>query len=243
MKTLKYINIALIIMFLSSCAVVVRPGEVGVKRKFGKLKDKTIESKLVMVNPLSTRIIKIPIRTVNKEVKLELPSKEGLNVAVEISILYHVEKEKVFDIINGVGKDYEKVIILSTFRSAAADVSAQFLAKDMHSGMRDEIEKGIKDKMTDLLKGRGIVIESVLMKSISLPEGLLKAIEDKLSAEQDAQRKIIEAEGNRDAQKILAEGLTDKIIKFRTIEAFEKLSNSPNSKTIITDGKTPLLIQ
>jgi len=126
----------------------------------------------------------------------------------------------------------------------------------MHSGMRASIEQSIKDKMYELLEGSGIIIESVLMKSIQLPSGLAKSIEQKLQAEQDAMRmefilkqekleadrKIIEAKGTRDAQKILAEGLTQEIIKLKSIEAFRELSKSPNSKVIVTDGKAPLLI-
>ena len=94
------------------------------------------------------------------------------------------------------------------------------------------------------------------MKSIQLPTGLASSIEQKLQAEQDAmrmefiiqqakleaERKIIEAKAERDAQMIVAEGLTPEIIKLRSIEAFNKLSQSPNSKVIITDGKAPLLI-
>ena len=102
----------------------------------------------------------------------------------------------------------------------------------------------------------GIELIAVVMKSIQLPPGLASSIERKLQAEQDAlrmefvlqqakleaDRKIIDAEGERDAQKILSEGLTDEIIKIRSIEAFNRLSNSPNSKIIVTDGKTPMLI-
>ena len=126
----------------------------------------------------------------------------------------------------------------------------------MHSGMRAEIEKSIQMKMAESLTSQGILIESVLMKSIQLPAGLASSIEQKLQAEQDAMRmefvlkqaaleadrRIIEAKGIRDSQKILAEGLTPEIIKIRSIEAFQELSKSPNSKVIITDGKTPFLI-
>ena len=122
--------------------------------------------------------------------------------------------------------------------------------------MRAEIEKSISKKMAETLSGQGIIIESVLMKSIQLPEGLARSIEQKLQAEQDAMRmefvlqqerleadrKVIEAKGTRDAQKILSEGLTEQIIKIRSIEAFEELSKSANSKILITDGKTPMLI-
>ena len=144
MKTIKLLIILLISSsFLNSCAVV-RPGEVGVRQKFGRLKGNVISPGLAIVNPLTTILVKIPTRTVNREVKLNLPSKEGLNVSSQISILYHVKQEKAIDIINEVGANFEKVLILSTFRSAAADVCAKFYAKDMHSGKRSIIEKEIK---------------------------------------------------------------------------------------------------
>ena len=95
-------------------------------------------------NPFTSSIVRVPIRTVNKEIRLNLPSKEGLNVQAEISILYHIEEGKVREIITSVGKRYEQTLILSTFRSASADVCARFFAKDMHSGKRGEIEKEIK---------------------------------------------------------------------------------------------------
>ena len=87
-----------------------------------------------------------------------------------------------------VGLNYEQTIILPIFRSAASDVSAQFFAKDMHSGERASIERRIQTLMTERLEGRGIIIESVLMKSIKLPDGLSRAIEDKLEAEQRPSR-------------------------------------------------------
>lgn len=239
---------------ISSCAIV-RPGEVGVKQKMGKIKRQIETEGPVFYNPFSSRILKASIQTRNLELSLSLPSKEGLSITSQISILYRLNKDKVPDIIRVIGLEYES-IIANVFRSASADVCSQFFAKDMHSGMRSEIEKAIKNKMDETLNNQGIIIESVLMKSIQLPPGLSSSIEQKLQAEQealrmefvlqqaklDAERKIIEATGTRDAQKILSEGLTDQIIKIRSIEAFNELSKSSNSKVIITDGKTPLLI-
>ena len=247
--------IGLISFIITSCAVV-RPGEVGVKQRFGKLKGSPKTQGVVFLNPFTTILVKIPTRTVNKEVTLNLPSKEGLNVAAKISILYHVKQENAMNIINEVGRNYEKVLILSTFRSASADVCARFYAKDMHSGKRAEIEEAIKLQMAEILKGRGFVIESVLLKSITLPSGLYAAIEAKLRSEQQAQqmefvlqrerkeaeRKRIEAEGIRDAQKIIKEGITESNIEWRSLEVLKELSSSPNAKLIITDGKTPFLI-
>jgi regulator of protease activity HflC (stomatin/prohibitin superfamily) len=127
----------------------------------------------------------------------------------------------------------------------------------MHSGMRAEIEIAIQSKMAETLSEQGIIVDAVLMKSIQLPAGLANSIEQKLQAEQDAmrmvfilqqekleaERKIIEATGTKDAQKILSEGLTDQIIKIRSIEAFIELSKSNNAKVIITDGKVPYLVE
>ena len=122
--------------------------------------------------------------------------------------------------------------------------------------IRAVIEKDIKRLMETQLKDRGFVIESVLLKSINLPTGLRRAIEEKLEAEQDAQRmeftlnkerqeatrKIIEAEGVRNAQKIISEGLTPMLLRYKTIEAFNKLATSPNTKVVITNGDQPLMV-
>ncbi len=206
-------------------------------------------------NPFLTTIIKVPIRTVNIEVKLPLPSKEGLTVQSDISILYRVDGSMAPKIVEQIGPNYEEVMILPVFRSAVSDVAARYYAKDMHTGQRAEIEKSIRELMMGQLANRGFTIESVLLKSIVLPPGLTRAIEQKLEAEQDAQRmqfvldkerqealrRIIEAEGVRDAQKLISEGLTPLLIKFKAIEAFNKLSTSPNSKVIITNGDSPLI--
>jgi regulator of protease activity HflC (stomatin/prohibitin superfamily) len=254
MKT-KIFILGCAVALLSSCAVI-RPGDVGIKQQFGKLKGKTKTQGLMFFNPFTSSIVRVPIRTVNKEIRLNLPSKEGLNVQAEISILYHIEEEKVREIITRVGKRYEQTLILSTFRSASADVCARFFAKDMHSGKRGEIEKEIKSQMSILLEGRGFDIEAVLLKSITLPKGLYAAIEGKLQAEQEAQqmtfvlqreekeaeRKRIEAKGIRDAQLIIKEGITDENIKWKSLEVLKDISMSPNAKLILTDGKTPVLI-
>lgn len=240
---------------LASCAVI-RPGEAGIKQRFGKFQNEAKTEGVFLFNPITSKVVKESIQTNNLEMNLNLPSKEGLSVDSEISILYHLETEKVPQVLQSIGRDY-RTIIASVFRSASADVCSQFFAKDMHSGKRADIEEAIRLKMDGNLNSKGIVIEAVLMKSIQLPPRLSTSIEQKLQAEQDAmrmvfileqsrleaERKIIDATGERDAQLILAEGLTPEIIKIRSIEAFTKLSTSINSKLIITDGKTPFLIQ
>jgi regulator of protease activity HflC (stomatin/prohibitin superfamily) len=250
----KLILISAVALICVNCAII-RPGEVGVKQTIGKLSEKSYSEGAVWYNPFVTKIIKISTQVNDLELTLSLPSKEGLSVTAQISILYRIDQTSVPNLIKTIGLKYES-IISNVFRSASADVCSKYFAKDMHSGMRAEIEDEIRLKMADNLLDKGIIIESVLMKSIQLPAGLASSIEQKLQAEQDAmrmefilqqekleaERKIIEATGTKDAQKILSEGLTPEILQIRSIEAFIELAKSANSKVIITDGKLPYLI-
>ncbi len=245
----------LLLTLLPSC-VTVRQGEVGVKRKLGKYNDRPYESGVKVFNPITSTIVKVSTQTENLEVQLNIPSKEGLNIGAEVSILYAVKPSKAPDILRTIGQNYERNIILPVFRSAVADVSSRFYAKDMHTGERATIEEAIRAQMMKLMKENGIIIEAVLLKSIRLPNSLARAIEEKLEAEQnalrmeftlqeekqEAERKRIQAEGIRDAQNIISQGLNNDLLRFKAIEAFMELSKSPNAKVIITDGNSmPLM--
>lgn len=246
---------AVLISGLSSC-MVVRQGEVGVKRTFGKYSDKVYTSGLRTFNPFSSTIVKVSTQTENIEVAVDIPSREGLTIRSEVSILYQVVQREAPDLLRNIGLDYEETVILPVFRSAVADVTSKFYAKDMHSGSRAEIEIAIRELMMKTLKDRGILVDAVLLKSIQLPRSLAKAIEDKLEAEQQAQRmefilqqesreaerKRIQAEGVRDANKIIAAGLTQEILQFKAIEAWLSLSQSPNAKVIISNGNVPMIL-
>lgn len=255
MKTKTIALFLSVTILLTGCAII-RQGEVGMKRRLGVLHPTVIQPGAIGFNPLTTTILKMPIRTMNMEINSNLPSKEGLNVAAVISILYRIEPGKAPYIVENIGVGNEQNVISSVFRSTAADVCSRFFAKDMHSAQRANIEKEIAEQMSAMLVPRGFLIEAVLLKNIQLPAGLARAVEEKLEAEQDAQRmefllerekreamrKKIEAEGIRDAQKIISEGLSPNIIQWQSIEAFRELSKSGNTKVIVTDGKTPLLI-
>lgn len=297
MKNKLFATLLLSTMLLS--CTVIRQGEVGVKRRLGKIDPQFIEQGPKGYNLFTTTILKVPTRTMNIEVKPDLPSKEGLTIRSEISILYRIKPEAAPKIVQGIGLNYESEVILPVFRSAAADITAKFLAKDMHSGERTQIEGAIRRQMIEILEPKGFIIDNVLLKSIMLPAGLARTIEEKLQAEQeaqrmefvkerekrDAERRIIEAEGKKEIARIQAEGeknaaiiqaearkrmfeieaegranamaieavatrrandtinrtLTPTILKLRQIEAFRSLSNSNNSKLVVTDGKTPFL--
>ena len=247
--------VAVALATLGACATV-RQDQVGVRRTLGKVNERTITPGAQLFVPGMQSIVRLPSRTVNREVRLELPSKEGLNVVAEVSILYRIRPEAAPRILETSGVAYEDVIILPVFRSAAADVTARFMAKDMYGGERTAIERAIQQTMGQSLTARGFVVEQVLLKSIRLPAGLAQAVEDKLEAEQraeqmqfvlqrerlEAERKRIEAEGVRQSQEIIAASLNPMIISFKSIEAFRELAKSPNAKVLVTDGRTPYLI-
>jgi len=268
---------------VASCTVV-RPHQVAVKSKLGKIDNKVRQAGPVVYNPFVTRVVKVNVRTMNLSIKENLPSKEGLTILSESSILYHIKAEDVPKVIKETGLNYEENLILPVFRSAASDVCSRYYAKDMHSAKRNETEQEIRKRLAEVCEEKGFIIESVLLKSISLPQGLTRSIEAKLEAEQEAlrmefvldrqkkemDRQLIEAEGakknaiiqaearaetakieadgraksieieakaNKAANDMLNSSLTPNVLKMNQIQAFMKLSTSPNTKTIITDGK------
>ncbi|MFY7899792.1 MAG: SPFH domain-containing protein [Chitinophagaceae bacterium] len=212
-------TVAVIVSLTASCTII-RQGEVGVKRRLGKIDDTYISQGPKGFNVFTTRILRVPTRTVNLELRPDLPSKEGLTIRTEVSILYRIKPELAPQILNKIGLNYESEVIMPVFRSAAADVTSRYLAKDMHSGERSVIEKAIRVEMASNLESRGFIIENVLLKGIKLPDGLARTIEEKLQAEQEAQRMefvkerqkrdaerlIIEAEGRKEIARIQAEG-------------------------------------
>jgi regulator of protease activity HflC (stomatin/prohibitin superfamily) len=257
MKNRMWLLLATAILFSSftGCAII-RGGEVGVKQTLGKVKPVPLQPGVHGVFPFTTRVYRLPTRTVNLAMTLSLPAKEGVSVIADISILYRIDSSEAANVFANIGINYEENLIISVFRSSASDVTAQYMAKDMHSGNRALIEEEIAKLMNKYVRHKGFIIENVLMKSISLPKGLSDAIEMKMRAEQEAQRmafeldrekseaerKRIEAEGTREAYKIVNEGLTDRILRWQGMEAFLELAKSPNAKVIITDGNSPSLV-
>jgi len=281
---MKNLIIVFAVILTSSSCSIIKPHQVGIKSNLGKISERVKKPGPVIFNPFLTRVIKVNIRTANLSIKENLPSKEGLTILSESSILYHIKSEDVPKLIKETGLSYEDNLILPVFRSAASDVCSKYFAKDMHSAKRSEIEREIQKRLSEVCEPKGFVIEAVLLKSITLPAGLTRSIETKLEAEQEAlrmefvldrqkkevERQVIEAEGakrtnviqsearaesaiiesegkaksieieakaNKAANDLLNSSITPNILKMNQIQAFIKLSNSPNTKTIITDGK------
>jgi regulator of protease activity HflC (stomatin/prohibitin superfamily) len=260
MKKNQFALFALLLLAVASSCTVVRPSQVGVKSTLGKIKGKIRQPGPVVFNPFVSKIIKVNVRTMNLSIKENLPSKEGLTILSESSILYHIKADDVPKIIQETGLNYEENLILPVFRSAASDVCSRYYAKDMHSAKRNEIEKEIQKRLAEVCEEKGFIIEAVLLKSISLPAGLTKSIETKLEAEQEAlrmefvldrqkkevERQIIEAEGAKKTNVIQAEAKaqTMKIEaegRAQSIEIEAKANKTANE--LLNNSITPNLLK
>ena len=221
---MKYTSILLLLVLTSGCAVI-NPGQVGIKRTLGKLSSKVSQPGPVVFNPFISKVVRLNVGTMNLSIKENLPSKEGLTILSESSILYHIKSADAPRIIQETGLTFEENLILPVFRSAASDVCSRYYAKDMHSAKRHEIEKEIQTRLAEVCDAKGFVIEEVLLKSITLPAGLTESIETKLQAEQEAlrmefvldrqkkevERQIIEAEGAKKTNVIQAEARAESM--------------------------------
>jgi regulator of protease activity HflC (stomatin/prohibitin superfamily) len=220
-----FLYLLIIFNFVATSCSIIKPNQVGLKSKLGKLNKNIKDPGPVVYNPFLTRVIKVNISTMNLSIRENLPSKEGLTIVSESSILYHIKSTEVKKIIEETGLDFESNLILPVFRSAASDVCSRYYAKDMHSAKRNEIEEEIKKRLAEVCGKKGFIIEAVLLKSITLPAGLTRSIETKLEAEQEAlrmefildrqkkevERQLIEAEGVKKTNVIQSEAKAESM--------------------------------
>ena len=236
---------ALLIAFVQIWTVIPA-GHVGVIDFFGNVSDKTLLPGVNFVNPLA-KVVKFDARTQEMKETMAVPSKEGLSVQLEISLLYSLNKENANKIYKTVGEDYVDKIVLPQFRSVVRGVTSQFDAQALYTGEREKLQGMIRDDLEKIVGPRGINIESSPLRRITLPSRLTAAIEEKLKADQESQRmqfvllkekqeadrKRIEAKGIADFQDIVSKDITDKLLKWKGIEATENLAKSANAKIVV----------
>jgi prohibitin 1 len=175
----------LAIVALQGC-MIVRPGQIGYIQKNGKLLPRPELGGTRWFNPFVCKMVKINTRTVELYNELTVPSKEGLSVKAEISLLYHINPESARDIYIRFGSNYEEIIILSNLRAITREICARYEAKELYATERVKIEKAIFDHLNDQLSQYGFVMDAVLLRDIFMPEQLTRAIQNKLEAEQAA---------------------------------------------------------
>jgi regulator of protease activity HflC (stomatin/prohibitin superfamily) len=229
-----------VIILLAITLTVVPAGSVGVMDFFGRVSDKSLPPGLNLKIPFS-RVIPFSTRTqeytmtarqnegqIQGDDSIAALTKEGLQVKLDITVLYHLEKNKAVEIYKTIGRDYESKIIRPAIRSSIREVVAQYQAEALYSTKREESAKTLLTILKKRIEPRGIMLEDVLLRDVTLPAKLSDAIEEKLKAEQEAQRfdfildkekkeaqrKRTEAEGQRDAQRIINESLTDQYLEY-----------------------------
>jgi len=178
---------------------------------------------------------------------MDVPSKEGLTVQLELSALFHLNPEKAAQVYKTVGENYVQILLEPQFRSVSRGVTAGYDARALYTSERELVAQIIQKDLEKLVEPRGITIESTPLRRVALPEGLMSAIQDKLRAEQESQRmqfvlmkerqeaerKRIEAQGISDFQNIVARGISEQLLRWKGIEATEKLAASQNAKIVI----------
>jgi len=264
----KSIGFGLILIgLLITSLIQIEPGEVGVQKLFGKVSDRILESGLNVKNPL---VVVIPFdkRTQNYTMSgattggeivgddaIHVLSADGLEVIIDLTVLYKVLPPETPKILREIGVDYQNVIVRPICRTRIRDNAVYYDAVALYSSKRDEFQDRIFKGIEADFKSRGLFLEQLLVRNITLPASVKTAIESKINAEQEAQkmtfvlqkekqeaeRKRVEAQGIADYQKIINLSLTDKQLQYEMIKA---ITNSPNAKLIIMgDGKnTPIIL-
>ena len=270
-RPLKIVGIILIILGLASSTVKqIDAGRVGVQSLFGNVQEGTLTSGLNFVNPLvevtefDTRTQNYTMSGIHNEGKqagddaIRVLSSDGLEVVIDLTVLYRVQPDQAPTILKKIGADYEDVIVRPITRTRIRDIAAYYEAVALYSTKRDEFQGRIFKTIEIDFKARGLALEQLLVRNINLPESVKKTIESKINAEQEAQkmqfvlqkekqeaeRKRVEAQGISDYQRIITTTLTDKQLQYEMIKAQKEIATSPNTKIIIMGGKgnTPMIL-
>ncbi|WP_420573397.1 prohibitin family protein [Kordia sp.] len=174
-------------------------------------------------------------------------SSNGLDIKLDASVQYMPDKKNLGRLHNEKGETYLTRVLQPAVRSAARSVVGRYTPEQLYSSKRDAIQKEIFEETKKIVDDQYIILERVLIRDVTLPPTIKEAIERKLKQEQEsleyefrlvtaqkeAEKVRIEAQGKADANKILSASLTDKILQDKGIEATIKLSESPNSKVIV----------
>lgn len=265
-KTVRLVTLATLILvaFLvltRTTFLTIEPGHSGVlfKRFAGGLdKDKVYTQGFHVVAPWNKMFI-YDVRIAEKFEQMEVLSKNGLTIVVDLSLRYRPIAEELGYLHDEIGTGYLDRIIMPEIRSAVREVIGKYNEEELYSSKREAIQTEIFERTSEKLLLNHCYLDAVLIRGVTLPETLQAAIERKLKEEQlslefdyrldrerkEAERKIIEAEAKAESNRILNASLTNNILRDKGIEATMQLANSPNSKVIVVgsgDDGLPLIL-
>jgi len=246
-RLIGFVIVAFVVVIMLFASVTrVESGHVGVLTLFGRVTGEVLSEGMHLINPFKTNN-EMSIRTQEIKESASVPSSEGLVMNLDTSLIYHLDPGKAADVYQKIGPSYETVLIEPNLRAAIREATASHTANALYTGEREMVAKQIYDQLGGVLGSRGFFIESILLRDIQLPATLKSSIEAKQQAEQDAlamnfklqketqeaQRKRIEAQGIRDFQQIVAQGISPQLLEWKGIEATENLAKSSNSKVVV----------
>jgi regulator of protease activity HflC (stomatin/prohibitin superfamily) len=236
----------LVIILLLASTTSIPTGNVGVLTLFGRVTGETLPEGIHLVNPLKS-VQKLSVQTQSVKESANVPSNEGLILALDTSLLFRLDKDKAAFVYQTVGDNYAEKIVEPTLRAAIRASTSAHSANALYTNARELVQQQIQDELKAQLAPRGVIVENVLLRDVQLPAMLKGSIEAKQQAEQDAlrmsfilqkekqeaERKRIEAQGIADFQKIVATGISPQLLEWKGIEATEKLAASSNAKVVI----------
>ena len=268
--TLRFVALGLVVLgFLTACIKQIDAGQIGVISVFGKVQNTVLQSGLTIVNPLA-EVSVVDVKTQNYTMSgvndegdksgddaIRVLTADGLEVIIDLSVLYRVLGSQAPNIVRETGLDFRDKIVRPITRTRIRDNAVYFTAIDLYSTKRDQFQTRIFTTIDADFKKRGLVLEQLLVRNITLPANVKTSIEEKIKAEQDAQkmefvlqkekqeaeRKRVEAQGIADYQRIINTGLTDNQLQYEQIKALKEIATSQNSKVVIMgNSKTPIII-
>lgn len=244
------VGVILLIILISKSAITIGSGQAGVLYKTfgdGVVTDKPpLGEGFHLVAPWN-RVYVYEVRRQEIFEKMKVLSSNGLDIQLDASAWYQPNYNELGKLHQEIGENYLQRIILPTIRSAARSVVGRYTPEQLYSSKRDAIQAEIFEETKKIVDEQYIVLDEILVRDVTLPPTIKEAIERKLKQEQEsleyefrlvtaqkeAERQRIEAQGKADANKILSASLTDKILQDKGIEATLKLSQSPNSKVVV----------
>src|SRR5262244_610117 len=258
-RLLKILGILLVLILLLASTTSIPTGHVGVLTLFGKVTGDVLPEGIHLINPLKS-VEKLSVQTQSRKESANVPSKEGLILSLDTSLLFRLDKERAAQVFQSVGSDYAEKVVEPELRSAIRGATAAHSANDLYTNGRELVQQQIKSDLSAQLAPRGVIVEDVLLRDVQLPGPLKQSIETKQQAEQDAlrmsfilqkekqeaERKSIEAKGIADFQKIVAQGISPQLLEWKGIEATEKLAASSNTKIVVignTKNGLPLVFE
>ncbi|HEY1114243.1 MAG TPA: prohibitin family protein, partial [Chitinophagaceae bacterium] len=180
----------------------------------------------------------------------------GLEVTIDLTVLYRLIPGEAPRMVRETGTDYRDKIVRPISRTRIRDNAVYYEAISLYSTKRDEFQSRIFTAIENDFKRRGLLLENLLVRNITLPASVKGAIEQKIQAEQEAQkmqfvlqkerqeaeRKRVEAQGISDYQRIINESLTERQLQYEQIKATMKIAESQNAKVIMMGGNTPVIL-